>query len=429
MSGEISPTTPTSDVAPTTPQSDQAGSEPQPKKGMEKVLARQMNRRAALRMILFGAAGVGVVGAGAGAAIAEAASPGFLAKLARAITSGKLFGDMREVAVSRLKLHNEQFQIARFEKIADDQKEPWMEVVSPNIWVAEIIAKQENNDETHLFLLADVTTTTKVYDLPISTQAALADLVLAKQCMILPAPHYRIPANQLDGRRIEYLFAAEQASGDHLDQSQIPAVAKRGGLVLDSSGVLSVVTPTRMEEVYAATRSDSATNAPQMIMEYAFVIDSREVRASLETVENAKGGPLNLKDLAYSVEYMNFLVTMYDANDVPQTFIFATYVPQRTSQQTAEQSTARQLNLYQVTDIIERLRQQLDQKRFVIAVPDPSEVSISFVPQEPEADPQAEAGENSTRRLRSLGTDSPYSKVAPRMQTFRWVLASHRDTD
>jgi hypothetical protein len=219
------------------------------------------------------------------------------------------------------------------------------------------------------------------------------------------------------------------------EKSALECTGKRGGVVVNENS-LQVVSP---EEFFAAYQeTQQRESAAKALVEYSFIIDSADMDGSFKALEEASS--TIYKDLAYSYELSDCLVTIYKADGSFQTVLLASYEPDLTkSMMRSSESAIHLMNVSQLTSIVEQLSKQLGGARFTIAIPDPSpEASNCFAPQSFDENELQQKGYSYEPAqyedwMAGAGIDKKYTRTvgsggnfAFPQASFPWVLATKK---
>lgn len=350
------------------------------------------------------------------------------------ITSGKAKKDIDEIVESRLRLNNSKVTLKNSESGPKHNLEPWMTEVASSVRILEV----EKGKKVFPMLLIDITDTTFVC--PANKKDGedaqgirtvfydLGQVLDKEKILTLPGPQYQKPqSSSIRAAYAQYKMYA-QAEGQEGVHSQLGFSDKRGGLVLSHENKLLV---TNAEE-FASQHNLN----PKAMMEYAFTIDSTDLKGSFANIDAASSSLL--KDIAYSSEFMNTIVTVYQNETNYHTFLLAGYEPDPKTAPFTTNSVMLGLNLFQIASLTDQLKEQLGGNRFVIVVTDPSPTSSNcYAPWSMEKDELTQQNysyeETNTPWLGNLGIKETYFRTigstanfAFPETSFPWVLGSKK---
>lgn len=306
-------------------------------------------------------------------------NPHFTEKAVRSIREGKALGDIQEILESQLGLGNRPIDLMSTDARSKFPTEPWMERVAESMQVLEV----KQSKESFPVLIFDATESTQV--LPVEKKVVqqsnnvlttvffdLGETMNSRHGLVLPGPQFAIPPQKIGevSRYNQYLMWARAVGQE--PNSLYTSRGQRGGVVLTGNGKLLVANPQEFEQQGQVFDDPNRLDRPQAMQEYAFIIDSDDLKGSFQTMETASEGLL--KDLLYS-STTSALVTIYKDDGSFHTYVLVCTQRDPQAQEAADNQL--HLNPLQLSSLIKQLMDAQGGKRFVIAWPDPSPESAS----------------------------------------------------
>lgn len=424
-----------------TPSNDQLSALEQ-KRLTELLIKRAQSRRDFLKAMLGGVLSL------AGAATVDKVRqvidkhPELLEKTYRSVTTGKIWEDIDEVIESRLRLNNAEASITSFEASEKYPVEEWMLRVAEAVQVLELQKAKQHFP----MLLFEITNS--VSALPVQKKEGvpssggfprvfhdLGATVDSLKVMTLPAPQYQMQP-QTEQKVPEFIQYLMYAWAPDQPTAATECTGKRGGLVLTSDGQAVIASPETFYEYYQQV---GQTTGPRALMEYAFILDSGDMSGSFTALEEASQSVL--KDMSYTSEFTNAILTVYKADASFQTFLLASYEPnlKNSFSDSSAVSSVCTLSPVQLSAVAQQVTENLEGVRFTLALTDPSpEAANCYGPWSLSEEELQQAGfafepSQYPDWMADLGVKKEYHRSVGSVATFTfprwsfpWILATGR---